>query len=169
MVVQKFKHRTDVDKSGRKRGSPGFDPSTAGGKITQETSGGGGRLRPGAGNAARRAKEAAAKSKFQQLAKSRGVDLPAEQARAQSQLESGQRVGGITASTLARQSQLISQSRTWEQIAADPFRQSIETSSYTSSRATPQERTVLQKIKDRILLDFAAVGIGQPPQGIRRN
>ena len=84
MAVIVRRRPTNVDKSGRKRGSPGFDPSTAGG-------GGGGSSAP------------PTSSKFRELAKQRGVNLPAEQRRARSQLQTGQRVGGTTSQTLARQ------------------------------------------------------------------
>lgn len=107
---------------------------------------------------------------FEKLAAERGVDLKAEQERAKSQLESGQRVGGTTESTLARQEEMRGGVSKVDlssiPIAEDPSRMGLDTTPYQTSRTTPQQTSIIQKIKERILLDFAAMGIVNPPEGL---
>jgi hypothetical protein len=58
----------------------------------------------GSGGSNKPAAPAAALTPFEKLAAERGVDLPAEQARANSQLQTGQAVGGTSPSTILNQS-----------------------------------------------------------------
>lgn len=104
-----------------------------------------------------------AQTPFEKLAAERGVDLAAEQARAKSQLQSGQRVGGTTASTLELQQQ---GGRTFQQLADDPFQQGTDISQLTTAATGSPEQSpaILSKIeKIRLASDKPIIGLDGTP------
>lgn len=100
----------------------------------------GGSSRSGGGDGSSKKKKEL--TPFEKLAKARGVDLAAEQARATSQLRAGRRVGGTTPQTLALQAQpsaaqaqpSTAPQRSFQDLATDPYQQGMGV-----SQATPLE------------------------------
>ena len=149
MAVIRYKHRTDLDKSGRKKKkkAPAPPPTSA---------------------------------KFKKLAKKRGVDLPAEQARARGQLERGERVGGTTPQTLALQAKLpqappptpsaappAAPQQTFQQSATDPFQQGADITPFTTAAAEAQPLIQRKLEQIRAQADKPIIGFSGEPLNMK--
>ena len=135
MAVIIRKRPTNVTKEGRKKDAP--TPTGGGGSSAPPTS-----------------------SKFQDLAKSRGVDLAAEQARAKQQLQSGLQVGGTTQSSqqgiAAAQQAAPTAQRSFMDLAGDPFQQGMG----RSQAPPPEQDTFFQAKLNQIRAEAAKPVIG---------